>query len=240
MRYLISDIHGCYEEYKELLDQIRFSDGDELFILGDAMDRGPQPIRVMQDIMFRSNVTYIIGNHDYEFFYFAKKLMVRKEGEKRKDDMTEDELSAFVGWLQDGGGITLRQFSELSLKDGRAILKYMADASAYEVLEDKGKKYILVHAGIDDFREDRDLEEYDLLDFISSRPDYAKRYYQDEAVCVVTGHTPTSLIREDGLPLVYQENGHIAIDCGYVFGGRLAAYCIESAEINYVKSKNKR
>ena len=65
MRYLISDIHGCYEEYKELLDQIRFSDGDELFILGDAMDRGPQPIRVMQDIMFRSNVTYIIGNHDY-------------------------------------------------------------------------------------------------------------------------------------------------------------------------------
>ncbi|MCI8923553.1 MAG: hypothetical protein HFI45_06070 [Lachnospiraceae bacterium] len=57
---------------------------------------------------------------------------------------------------------------------------------------------------------------------------------------MVTGHTPTSLIREDGLPLVYQENGHIAIDCGCVFGGRLAAYCIESAEINYVKSKNKR
>lgn len=25
MRYLISDIHGCYEGYKKLLDQIHFS-----------------------------------------------------------------------------------------------------------------------------------------------------------------------------------------------------------------------
>ena len=60
MRYLISDIHGCYEEYRKLLDQIRFSDKDRLYILGDAMDRGPYPIKVIQDIMARPNITYII------------------------------------------------------------------------------------------------------------------------------------------------------------------------------------
>lgn len=239
MRYLISDIHGCYEEYRKLLDQIRFSDKDRLYVLGDAMDRGPQPIKVMQDIMARPNITYIIGNHDYEFFYFAKKLSARSAGKDAMNDMSEEELYALAGWLQDGGSITLRQFSELSVKDGGAILEYLADASAYEVLEEGGKEYILVHAGIDNFREDRELEEYDFLDFISSRPDYTRRYYQREEVFVVTGHTPTPLIREDELPLVYQKNGHIAIDCGCVFGGRLAAYCIESGKITYVTGENR-
>lgn len=237
MRYLISDIHGCYEEYKELLNKIHFSDKDKLYILGDAMDRGPQPLRVIQDIMTRPNVTYIIGNHDYEFYYFTKKLTEKGADEDIKDELTEEECAALAGWLQDGGSITLRQYAELSRKEGQAILEYLADASIYEVLEDKGKTFILVHAGIDHFSEERHLEEYDFFDFISSRPDYTKRYYQSEAVCVVTGHTPTPLIREDGLPLVYQGNGHIAIDCGCVFGGQLAAYCIESGKINYVKSK---
>ena len=49
MRYLISDVHGCYEEYQELLDKIHFSNEDELYVLGDAMDRGPEPIKVIQD-----------------------------------------------------------------------------------------------------------------------------------------------------------------------------------------------
>ena len=56
MRYLISDIHGCYEEYRGLLDKIHFSHRDELYVLGDAMDRGPEPIKVIQDMMRRPNV----------------------------------------------------------------------------------------------------------------------------------------------------------------------------------------
>ena len=57
MTYVIADIHGCYEEFSELLDRIGFSDEDDLFVLGDAMDRGPEPIRVIQDLMQRPNVT---------------------------------------------------------------------------------------------------------------------------------------------------------------------------------------
>lgn len=53
MRYVISDIHGCYEQYRLLLEKIRFSDNDELYVLGDAVDRGPEPIKVLQDMMRR-------------------------------------------------------------------------------------------------------------------------------------------------------------------------------------------
>lgn len=47
MRYIISDIHGCYAEYKELLDKIHLRDDDMLYILGDTLDKGPKPIRAL-------------------------------------------------------------------------------------------------------------------------------------------------------------------------------------------------
>ena len=67
MRYIVSDIHGCYEEFMELMEKISFSDEDELYVLGDAMDRGPEPIRVLQELMCRPNAFYIMGNHDLMF-----------------------------------------------------------------------------------------------------------------------------------------------------------------------------
>lgn len=30
MRYIVSDIHGCFDQYRALLEKIQFSDEDEL------------------------------------------------------------------------------------------------------------------------------------------------------------------------------------------------------------------
>lgn len=38
---------------------------------------------------------------------------------------------------------------------------------------------------------------------------------------------------------VFMKNGHIAIDCGCVYGGKLAAYCIETGEVEYVGGATK-
>ena len=65
MNYVISDIHGCYEQYMKLLDKIHFSEKDTLYLLGDLVDRGPDPMEVVKDVMWRKNVVTIMGNHDY-------------------------------------------------------------------------------------------------------------------------------------------------------------------------------
>lgn len=65
MKYIVSDIHGCFDQYQKLLEKINFSSEDKLYVLGDAVDRGPEPIRLLQDMMKRPNIIFILGNHDF-------------------------------------------------------------------------------------------------------------------------------------------------------------------------------
>lgn len=74
MKYIISDIHGCKKQYLELLEKINFSVQDQLYILGDVVDRGAESIDVLRYVMKQKNVTYLLGNHDYNFYSFIKEL----------------------------------------------------------------------------------------------------------------------------------------------------------------------
>lgn len=239
MTYIISDIHGCYTEFRELLDRIGFCDDDELFVLGDAMDRGAEPIKVIQDLMRRPNVTYILGNHDDMMLQALKKLTVDVT-EFNLENLTDDVFISYFHWLQEGGEVTAEQFRKLSHAKRRDILDYLENAMPYEMIEHDSQLYILVHAGIQNFDPMKELDEYDYTDFLWERLDYTRRYFPSARIFLVTGHTPTALINENKAPLVYMENGHIAIDCGCVFGGNLAAYCIETGRTTYIPSRKSK
>ena len=237
MRYVISDIHGCYEQYINLLEKIHFSETDTLYVLGDAMDRGPESVKVLVDIMKRPNVKYLVGNHDYLVIYLAKKMSKDIRERRMESKLSSEEWVEYHFWMKDGGEVTLSQLEALTYEEQQEIFDFIENASVYEVIEDKERRYILAHAGIACFSEEKSLEEYDYFDFIEGRMDYDKRYYADENTFIITGHTPTPFIRKDHKPLVYQANGHIAIDCGCVHGGQLAAYCIDTGEVTYVKGR---
>jgi len=64
MHYVISDIHGCYAQFTELLGLIDFKDTDTLYVLGDIVDRGPHPIKVLSALMEMPNAVCIVGNHE--------------------------------------------------------------------------------------------------------------------------------------------------------------------------------
>lgn len=234
MRYVISDIHGCYEEYRELLEKIGLIDNDILYILGDSVDRGPEPIKVIQDLMHMKNVKYVIGNHDFLFLYFMDKLKNDLSGVQM---FSQEDIADFKSYLEDGGAVTVKKFMKLPLEDRNAICTYLNKAKGYEVAEEDNKKYILVHAGISNFNEHKEMKDYDILDLICDRIDYNRKYFQDENIHIITGHTPTAYINQDSAYSIFQGNGHIAVDCGCVYGGQLAAYCIETGDVLYVKAK---
>ena len=67
MRYCISDVHGEYELFATLLEKIKFSDNDEMYICGDIIDKGPSPLRLLKYVFSKPNIHTIIGNHEYDF-----------------------------------------------------------------------------------------------------------------------------------------------------------------------------
>ncbi|MBE6939301.1 MAG: fructose-bisphosphatase class III [Ruminococcaceae bacterium] len=233
MRYITADPHGCYDAWCALLEKIRLTERDTLYVLGDVVDRGPEPIRLLQDMMARPNVVPILGNHDFAFYYLMRQLAREVTAENWDTVLSTDLLEQYAGWQADGGEITARQFRQLSDWDREDILDYLAEASAYEVLQQGSECYILVHAGLQNFAEQKPLEAYELADFLGGHADYSRRYFSDPHIHLVTGHTPTLSIH--GKAQVYMEKGHIALDCGCVFGGKLAAFCLETGQVTYVE-----
>ena len=143
MRYVISDIHGCYEQYIELLDKICFSESDILYVLGDAMDRGPEPIRVIRAIMKRPNVKYLWGNHDYLMSYLAEDMLEDiKNNCMDINQLGVERWNDYQFWIEDGGEVTLNQLRMLTDEEQKEILDYLDSASLYEIIEEKGKRYI--------------------------------------------------------------------------------------------------
>ncbi len=68
-RYVLSDVHGYVGDLAAGLEQIGFGDEDELWILGDLLDRGPDGIGVVDLVMSLQQqapdrVHVLMGNHE--------------------------------------------------------------------------------------------------------------------------------------------------------------------------------
>ena len=234
MLYVMSDIHGCYDEYIEALDLIQFSSDDILYVLGDVLDRGKEPIRILQDMMMRDNVYPIMGNHEYMAMRVLRKLCVEITEENVESHLTEEDMEAYYHWMQDGGHVTLEQFKALSYEEQMDILDYLDEFSLYEEVEVDDCKYLLVHAGLEPFDKDKSLDDYG-LQMIFKRCNYDQVYFDD--VYTITGHTPTVMIDQNYKGKIIEMNRHIAIDCGCVFGFALGVYCLDTHEKFYVMKK---
>lgn len=233
MYYAISDIHGEYEKYKKMLDLIHFSDEDTLFVIGDVCDRGKQPAAVLQEMMCRSNVYPIMGNHDAIAWYLLDKLNTEITEENYDTLLSEEDITDILEWYQDGGDTTASDFRRLNSKERRDILNYMAEIPLYEVVDVGERTFVLIHAGLGNYRKGKKLSEYAAEELTMSRVDPETRFFEDDSVFVIMGHTPTPYFC--GEPKIYRNRNNFFIDCGACGkGGRLACLCLDTLEEFYV------
>lgn len=231
--YVMSDIHGEYEKYKKMLELIEFSDEDCLFVLGDVVDRGSQPMAVLKDMMSRANVFPIYGNHDLLALVMLKKLSAEITEENYASGLDEEVLNALLDWQENGGTETIKDFCRLSQQERADILDYLSDFSLCEAVDTDENTFILVHAGLGNFRKGKKLSEYTIEELVLERSDPDVKYFDDDSVYIVTGHTPTPYIT--GKAEIYKSQNNICIDCGaFSKQGKLACLCLETMEEFYV------
>lgn len=233
MTYVISDLHGCYNSWLALLDEIQFSDSDDIYVLGDIVDRGPESMSLLMDMMSRSNVIPLVGNHDFAALLSLKFLTTEITDQSIRHMDENQELERLILWLSDGGQPTMEGFQKLTSAEQQDILEYIQEFSFYEELElDNGKRYLLSHTGGDGICKNSQLEKISVDTFITGRLDYSRQYFSDRIW--VTGHTPTRIIPGAEPDHIYRVNNHIAIDCGCVFGGHLGAIRLDDDKEFYV------
>lgn len=128
-RFAIGDIHGCHQTFLALIQQLNLQNNDQLFILGDFINRGPnsaQLINSFWELEKAGMQLYLLrGNHEHELLKAAQ-----KEEKKLKKYLTQNNS---LDLLEEGK----EKFS--------IYLNFISKTYHYFELED----YFLVHAGFD-------------------------------------------------------------------------------------------
>ncbi len=222
MTYLLSNIHGNYQKFKDILAAINFSDDDIMYILGDIVDYGEESMELINDLSVRLNVYPIAGEHD-----FLAVRMLHGFDKMLKSGATPDGdyIAEMTAWVKDGGQATLDAFRALSSDEREGVLEYLEELSLFEDIEVKGERYVLVHAGIADYEIGSDLEDYLPEDFFSEPLESS--YPLIEGATVVVGHAPTKSGK------IERHEGSIFLDCGVAEGGKLGCLCLETGKEYY-------
>lgn len=240
--YVISDIHGCFDEFQEMLRKISLSDDDRLILAGDYIDRGPKSREMLQFLeKCPPNVIPIKGNHDAEFVEYVRLMQqTDKKNELMTDPNSNEDakiLLASVRYLfkqKQPLGLfffdyynTITDFiqnKDVTFGDLCRWADMLTKLPYYERFELGERDCIVVHAGF--YEEESGLEN-------GKSVNEFYLYAREEAIqqggvkngMIIAGHTPTiaedSVFYNDGEVFRYfnEEKNCIFydIDCGCSF-----------------------
>ena len=169
-RYVISDIHGCSKTFLALLRKIDIKKKDELYLLGDYIDRGPDSSGVLDIIIDMIDEGYkvfpLMGNHEHQalraeqeydkrsFYYFMSRI-------NKSDDLLNKKR-----------------------KIKKRFKKFMKKLPLFYELDD----FFIVHAGFD-FRKKHPFED---VDSILNIRNFKYNAEQAKGKTIVFGHDPTN------------------------------------------------
>lgn len=228
---IIGDIHGCFQEFKELTTELGYEWTDniplhpekrKLAFVGDLTDRGPMSVKVIDvvwELVMKHGAYYSPGNHCNKLYrYFLGNKVQISHG-----------LETTVAEYED-----LNKSAQKKIRSN--FMELYEKAPLYQVLD--GGKLVVTHAGI---REDyigkshSKVKTFVLYGDITGeknpdgspvRRDWAKHYKGNPLVAY--GHTPVKEVRWVG--------NTVNLDTGAVFGGKLSALRYPEKEIVSVPS----
>jgi len=216
---IIGDIHGCFQEFKELTQKLGYEwetkgvplhkEGRKLAFVGDLTDRGPKSLMVIEIVskLIKNDLAYYVpGNHCNKLYRFFLGNRVQ---------------------ISHGLETTVAEYEKLSKKEQQIIaskFKELYESAPLYLVLDAGK-LVIAHAGISEEyigKNSSKVKTFVLYGDITGekhpdgspvRRDWAKHYRGKASI--VYGHTP---VKE---PRII--NNTYNIDTGAVFGNKLTA-----------------
>ncbi len=208
--FAISDIHGCFKPFYELVvEKIGLQKEDRLILLGDYIDRGEQSKEVIDFIIDLKNsgfnITALTGNHEQMLL-----------------DAYNNELNQYL-WFMNSGMTTLVSFG---IEDIRELdNKYLSFFSELDYFLESGN-LIFVHAGFNDNEPDPFTDRHTMVwecSRVYKNPLLQKR-------TIIHGHRPKRI--EFVKQVISEKSNVIPIDTGCVYEKEMGYGNLSALEIN--------
>lgn len=236
MIFATSDLHGYpLEAFRRLLDKAGFGPEDELYVLGDVIDRhGDGGVETLLWMMDQPNITLLMGNH--EAMLLAADFLFTDVSEAAAEQLTYEQMNTLLHWMQNGAKPTLDALQALHAKKPDTLydlLDYLRDAPLYAAVTAGERDCILTHAGLGSFRPGRKLSQYEPDDLLWHRPSADERYFPD--AMVIFGHTPTQFLEGGQEGRLFRTDTWIDIDTGAAGGGAPMVLRLEDLQAFYAE-----
>ena len=237
--YICGDIHGQYGLYEKMLEGIRFGADDRLYVIGDMIDRGPDGIKILQDVRKRENVVCLLGNHELMMYDYVTGT---------------GETGEAWSMPNNGGTVSRTAFYRLPAEEQREITAFLGELPLQVELEAGGRTWLLSHSS---FLEDqgtvkwREIPGGDVFDVVWNSPWRFWEYipierYQEDGRFHIIGHVPVQRLgagewpehRVPAMPAAFVDQKHhvanIDLGCaGYdlrMRGGTYSLCCMNLTE----------
>ena len=131
--YVISDVHGHRKPLERVLEAIALGDDDSLYILGDMVDRGPDPVGVLRLCRSLRNTVVLMGNHENMMLDCL---------------IGSDSTLAWYNWGINGGIVTARGLQKIPDQECDELIDWVRNLPLATRCRVGDRDYLLVHAGI--------------------------------------------------------------------------------------------
>ena len=100
--YAIGDVQGCFKELEQLLRKIHFNPNiDQLWLVGDLVNRGPQSLETIQFIQSLDERAHcVLGNHDIHLIACYIGAKTCKPTSTLKQILEHHDVNNIVNWLR--------------------------------------------------------------------------------------------------------------------------------------------
>ena len=101
-RYAVGDLQGCLDPLQKLLDTVAFDPAaDQLWVVGDLINRGPKSLETLQFVRSLGDSTRIVlGNHDLHFLAIYHGIRLPKKGDTLQAVLESPDCAEYYQWLR--------------------------------------------------------------------------------------------------------------------------------------------
>jgi bis(5'-nucleosyl)-tetraphosphatase (symmetrical) len=100
--YAVGDVQGCYEELARLLETLRLDGSrDEIWFVGDLVNRGPDSLRVLRLVRSLGTcATTVLGNHDLHLLALSHGNRARAGDRELAAVLAASDAPELLAWLR--------------------------------------------------------------------------------------------------------------------------------------------